>query len=700
MTIQDSNNLAAPLAGDVGSGTGRKQGIAKYAWAAGLLLVGITVAVYMPARRCGFVWDDNSYVVDNQTLRSPDGLRQIWLEIGATAQYYPMVYTTYWLEYRLWELDPAGYHVVNILLHALVAILLWRVLTMLNVPGAWVIAAVFAVHPVHVQSVAWITQRKNVLSGVFYLGAALAYLRYALPLGDGAGRGRSPVLYLAALLLFLCALLSKTVTCTLPVILLLVVWWKHDRIAWADFRALLPFFLLGIAFGLVTIRVESHEVRALGQEWDRSLVDRCLIAGQGLWFYLYKLVWPRQLSFIYTRWQIDTHAWQQYLYPLAAIVGVALTWIARGRMGKGAVIAVLCFVVTLFPAMGFFNIYFTRYSFVADQWQYIASIFAIGLVVAAAYRSVDRSDPAARGALAVLAGVILVTLGTLTWRHVPAFKDVETIWLDTLEKNPTCWLAHNNLGNLYEKQAKQYEKQDKLDESQGKLDQAIQHHGQALLAKPRFDANVARSYHNLGNALAAQGKYEEAASQYRQSLQVDPNFAPAHNNLANALLRRRDVAGAIQHFQLSLQLKPRDAAIHYNLAMVLTMVRHIEGAVEHLRETVRLEPDWLKPISGLAWILAADSDANIRDPSEAIQLAEHAVKLTGRENGTALDLLAAAYASSGQFDRAIATAQEALALAEASQADRLAGIIRQRLELYEQGTPFVKPEPTQDTDQR
>ena len=243
----------------------------------------------------GFIWDDDDYVQDNLTLRSLAGLGQIWFQPGATRQYYPLVHTTYWLEYRLWDLNPTGYHVVNVILHALSAVLVWRLLIRLKVPGAWAAAALFALHPVHVESVAWITERKNTLSGAFYLSAAWAYLRYE--------EARSPRLYWAALLLFAAALLSKTVTCTLPAALLLVLWWKGQRPMRRTAVTLVPFFALGVAMSGVTVWMEKHSVGAWGPEWDLSLVERGLIAGRALWFYAAKLLVPLNLTFIYPRWK-------------------------------------------------------------------------------------------------------------------------------------------------------------------------------------------------------------------------------------------------------------------------------------------------------------------------------------------------------------------------------------------------------------
>jgi hypothetical protein len=238
------------------------------------------------------------------------------------------------------------------------------------VPGAWLAAAVFALHPVHVQSVAWITQRKNVLSGVFYLAAMAAYLRFAFPATEQAGRGRRGIWYAAAIVLFLAALLSKTVTCTLPAVLVLVLWWRRGTLRRADVLALLPLFVLGMVLGLLTSWVETRYAGAVGPDWSLTLVERCLVAGRALWFYAGKLVWPSPLAFIYPRWEIDAGQWWQYVYPLAAVGVLAALWLLRGRLGRGPLVAVLCFAGPLFHALGVFNVYYIRYSNVADHWQY------------------------------------------------------------------------------------------------------------------------------------------------------------------------------------------------------------------------------------------------------------------------------------------------------------------------------------------
>ena len=265
----------------------RNRGATASTCKAAALLV-MAMAVYLPAMRGGFIWDDRKNVLNNESLRTTAGLVRTWTRLDENFHYYPLTYTSFWIEYRIWKLDTLGYHMVNVLLHVTVAVLLWRVLAALTIPGSWVAAAVFCLHPVHVDSVAWITERKNVLSGALYLGAMLCYLRFALP----AVRDRRWGSYGLALCLFLAAMLSKTVACTFPAVLLLLLWWRRQRIITGDVLALVPFFAIGIGMGLLTAYVERKYSGAVGPDFDQTLVERSLIAGRALWFYAGKLLWP------------------------------------------------------------------------------------------------------------------------------------------------------------------------------------------------------------------------------------------------------------------------------------------------------------------------------------------------------------------------------------------------------------------------
>ncbi len=543
---------------------------------AGVLLAVTVAAVYLPVVQCGYIWDDDGYILNNDTLRSCDGLRRIWLELTAAPQeypqYYPLVYTTFWIEYQVWQTDPRGYHVVNVLLHAWVAVLLWRLLTVMQIPGAWWAAALFGLHPVHVESVAWITERKNVLAGVFYMAAALAYLRFALPRGADRPAAHRRWFYVGAVGLFLCALLSKTVTCTLPAVLLLVLWWQRGRIGWRDVLSLAPLFMLGIAFGLLTSWMEKRYVGATGETWNFGFLARCLIAGRVPWFYAGKLLWPHPLIFIYPRWRIDAGDWLAYLYPLAAATLIAVLVLARRRIGRGPLVAVLCFGGTLFPALGFFNVYPMRYSFVADHFQYLGSASILALVAAAGCRLVRRMGGWSRPIAVPIAVLLLGALGTLSWHQVHLYTHAESLWRDTLRKNPTAWMAHNNLGRLLERR--------------GELDQASGHYRQAIELSP----DMFEPHANLGNVLLLQGQVDAALDQYRRAVEIDARQPSVCYNLATLLADRGEWDAAIRHYRQTLALSPNAAQAHLNLGWVLMKQGKLDEAVQHFHAALRLRP--------------------------------------------------------------------------------------------------------------
>jgi tetratricopeptide (TPR) repeat protein len=538
--------------------------------AASLIL--LAIAAHGTAVRNGFIWDDDDYVVENATLHAPDGLRQIWFEIGSTPQYYPLVHTSYWLEYRLWGLEPAGYHAVNVLLHALACLLLFSVLRSLAVPGAWLAAAIFAVHPVHVESVAWITERKNVLSGVFYLGSLLAYLRFAR-IGDGAGRApRSAGLYAASLLLFAAALLSKTVTGSLPAVVLLLLYWKGRRIDRHELAPLAPFFALAVLSGWLTALLETQLVGARGGAWDLSLAERSIVAGRALFFYAGKLVVPAALTFNYPRWDAAAASRWQLLWPAAAAALVVCLWLARERIGRGPLVAVLVFAGSLAPALGFIDVFPMRYSYVADHFQYLASLGLIALFAAGAARAAAQLPERRRGTATFAALVFLAVLAALSVRQTGAYLDAETLWRDTLAKNPDSTLALVHLGAIAT--------------DGGAYDEAQALYQQAL----RVDPGMFEAHNNLGILFVGRGRLERGIHHYRRALQIAPGYAPAHSNLGVALVKRGDLEGGIAQYRLALRARPDFADAHKNLAVALVKQRRFDEAAIHLARVLELRP--------------------------------------------------------------------------------------------------------------
>ncbi len=535
-------------------------------------ILAATIVAYVPALRAGYIWDDDAYVTENMVLRSFDGLSRIWLEPTSIPQYYPLVHTAFWMEYHVWQLRPFGYHLNNVLLHGLGAILLWRVLRHLDLPGAFVAAALFALHPVQVESVAWITERKNVLSGVLYMSSLLAFFRFC-PLRAGAvpstRRGRY---YALALGLFIAALLSKTVTCSLPAVIVLLMWWKKDRLTLRELWPLTPFFVVALFFALLTVRLEVEHVGARGEEWTLTILQRCLIAGRALWFYAAKVLWPHPLVFSYPKWMIDTSLWWQYLFPLAG-GGVMLTlWAWRRRLGKGPLAAVLMFAGTLLPALGFFNVYPFRYSYVADHFQYLASIGLIVLFVCVAAKLLlARGESGVQ--VAKVAGVMVsAACVILVWNRGHVYKDLESLWQDTIQKNPESWLAHAGLGaHLMH---------------QGQFDDAVRHFEETIRINPSY----AGAQSNLGLTCYFQGKHEAAIRHLQKATQIDPSSPRAHNNFAEVLAQLGRLDQAIEEFQTAIRLNPHFANAHFNLGTWLTKSGRFGEAMHHFEQVLRIDP--------------------------------------------------------------------------------------------------------------
>ena len=567
------------------------------------ILIFITLVAYIPAIQGGFVWDDNDHLTENQNIRSLQGLGKIWFAPKSNYLYYPLTFSSFWLEYRLWGLNPTGYHVVNVLLHALSALLLYRILLYLNLPGAWLAAAVFALHPVHVESVAWVSERKNVLSGFFYFASALCLFRF---FGFTGKREKKPNLwwYLAGLLLFICALFSKTVTCSLPAAMLLVLWWKRGGVKGGEVAALAPFFALGLAMGLTTAWLEKHQVGALGSEWDLSFVESCLLAGRALWFYLGKLILPVKLIFNYPRWQVDGSLWWQYIYPAGVLLVVLILWLIRRRVGRGPLVAVLFFCGTLLPALGFFDVYIFRYSFVADHFQYLASVGLIALLIGVATKLASRLPKWPQRSFSAVGLIVLLLLGGQTWHQGYVYRDMETLWNDTIAKNPRSWLALNGLGVVLAEQ--------------GKFQEAIFHYSQALEVKP----DHYKAHNNLGNALARLGRYEEAMNHYKESLRLRPDYAEAHSNLGNVLASQGKFPEAIYQYSEALRSEPDYVEAHINLANVLASQGKFDEAMNHYEEALRSKPDYAEAHYNLGNVLAAQGrfQEAIRHYKEVLRL--------------------------------------------------------------------------------
>lgn len=563
-------------------------------WFAPLIVFAAVLACYWPALSGALLWDDPAHVT-RPDLRSLHGLFRIWFELGATQQYYPVLHSAFWLEHHLWGDAVLGYHLLNVLLHAANSCLFAGVLRWLwdwsaGAPSSrripvgteWIVALAFAVHPVAVESVAWISEQKNTLSLFFYLLAAQSYLTFRLE--------QRPRSYWLAGGLFLLALGTKTVTATLPAALLVVLWWKNGRLTWRqDVRPLLPWFAVGLVAGLTTAWVERKYIGAEGAAFELTLLQRALLAGRVVWFYAGKLVWPAEISFFYPRWDATASmlAWSGYL--AAAIALTAGLW-ARRRRAPGLLAGWLLYGGSLFPALGFFNVYPFAFSYVADHFQYLASISLMGTLGGSAGWLVSASPRRVRGLAVGLSGVVVLLFGVRAMQESRLYRDNETLMRATLAQVPDSWIAHQILAVA-------------LSKTPGREAESIPHYEEVIRLNPSFP----ESYHGLGVELARQpGRRPEVIALYRRSLELRPNFIEAHNNLGVELTTSpATLPEAIVHFQTVLGLQPQHAGAHVNLANALAQMpdRRAE-AISHFEAALRLRPTELRARNGLAHLLA------------------------------------------------------------------------------------------------
>jgi len=569
-------------------------------WFWALLLIAFVFIAYAQVFQAGFIWDDESHLTQNPSVVGPLGLKEVWTTTQAV--YYPLVLTTFWVMHKFFGLNPLPYHLLNIFFHAASAILLWCILRILRVRGAWLGAALWALHPVMVQSVAWVTELKNTQSCVFYLLSILLFLSW-----EGQGGtvfklprrqfgNRRPLVFVLSLLFFLLATLSKPSVVMLPFVLALCVWWMRGRIRWRDTLAFAPFALISVVASAWTIWEQKFHARAVGPDWVQTFPERLIIAGKAVWFYLGKLIWPQPLIFIYPRWNIDSSKVVAYLPLLAVIAGLAALWFIRAKWGRALFFAAAYYVISLFPVLGFFSVYFFRYSFVSDHFQYLASMGPLALAGAGIAtllgrfnetpdRLVFHSDteprsgstvasPRARSILSgALCGALLMFLGFLTWRQTTEYRNLFALYTATLQKNPDCWMAHYNLGIVLSEQ--------------GEPDQAIEHYRQAVALRPDY----AEAHYNLGRLLVNLGQLNDAVAHYERATAINPADAEAQNNLGVTLFGMGRANDAVAHYQKALEIRPDYAEASCNLANALIAKGDLDGAIAQYTACLAAVPD-------------------------------------------------------------------------------------------------------------
>lgn len=543
----------------------------------------LALVLYFPALAGGLLWDDVAHL-PAPALRSWSGLWAIWSEPGATQQYYPVLFSAFWLEHRLWGDATLGYHLINVVLHTAFACLLAVFLRRLALPGARWAALLFLVHPVAVESVAWISEQKNTLGGVLYVSSALAYVRFR--------ELRAPRWYAIATALFALALLTKSVTAVLPCVLLCLVWWKEGRL---DLRRevgpLLPWIGVGAAAGLFTAHLERVHVGAEGADFGLGALERLLLAGRSLVFYASKLLYPTDLSFTYPRWEVAAAGVGAYL-PLAGVLGcfavAGVRALTRGR--RGMLTALLVYAGTLFPVLGFLDVYPFVFSFVADHFQYFAMPAGLAALVAAAACAAPPGAAWVSRSLPVLAVSVAVVLAGLTHRQARHYTDAETLYRHVLEQNPDSWMAHANLGLI-------------LAASAETQDVGLSH----LEAAVRLRPERAELQFNLANTLArVPARQRDAEAAFQRALALRPGIPDAHNNLGLLYLNAfGDVRRAEEQFRAALDARPDDTAASANLGSLLaTQPGREREAIDHLRQALARDPALLPMRQILARVLA------------------------------------------------------------------------------------------------
>lgn len=637
-----------------------------------LLIFALVFIVYSPILPGNFLMDDHRLVKDeNPLLNGELTPLNIWFQTDFTLSTFAM-----WLQWLAWGENPAGYHAVNIALHGLSAVLLWRLLARLKIPGAWLGAAVFAVHPVCVNSVARIAEIKNTLSLPFFILSFWFYIHYEnFPL-KSAGQNQiashrwrdyAALWYGLSLIVFVLALLSKTSTVMLPLVLLGCAMWRRGRITRQDFLRISPYLFLSTAFGLMSVWFQKHQALVSAGETlpPESFFERFAIAGRVVWFYLGKSLLPINLNIVYARWKLDATTLAAFLPVLLLCAGFVLCWRFRRSWGRHVLFGLGCFIVTLFPALGFFDSQFLAKWQVSDHLQYLPLIAPVTLAVAGLAVLLNAK-------IFKCAGIVLILMfSILTFQRAQVFATEESLFRDTLAKNPAASDAHNDLGVILAK------RQNYAD--------ATAHFSSAVQSDP----DNAGAQLNLGQALAMKGDFAGSESHFLAAIRLKPGDPLAHQRFADALSRQGRNREAIVHLQMALSLSAKpDIQTHLDLAALFYQSGNARQAADQFRKVLLLNPDLLEPLNNLAWLLATSSDNTVRDGAESVRYAQRACRLTAFKQTEMISTLAAAYAEAGRFPEAVSTAETAVRLGTANGEMRFTAINNQLLPLYRAGMPY------------
>ena len=585
----------------------------------GAVIVLATLWVYSPASRGDWLWDDDALLTANPVVQSGtlDGLAKLWFNPDGV-DYFPLSYSAFWLQWPFFGADPAGYHTVTTLLHAAGALLLWRLLAVMRIPGAWLAGLLFAIHPACVESVAWVSELKNTLSLPPFLLSAICFVRHdeAAPEAGPAAARRSIVNHALAVAWFVVAMLAKTSMVMYPVVLLLHAWWRRGRLGRRDLLAAAPFFLVSLVLGLVTIHYQHG--RAIGAEripvddlfTPAGFVSRTLIAGTAIVFYLWTAVWPFHLLPIYPRWETDAaHLWQ--LAPCWPMLGAAGWWLwtlrgtaERPTAARHALFALGFFLLMLLPILGFVTISYMRITWVADHFLYLPLIGPLAFLAAAVTTGFAALPRRFQGPALAAAAAVVVVLATASFRYAHAFAGEDPLWEHTLASNPDAWQAHNRLG------ARKF--------ARGDVDGALAHFENATRLRP----DLGETHNNLGTALMQKQRTEEALAEFRAAVEAQPHVPQFLVNLGNALVAVGALDEAVDRFRDLTERFPAMVQGWNNLGYAQLRRGDLTTAIATLRQAAELHPESVDVKLNLHAALRAEAERLAREgqlqPAEAL----------------------------------------------------------------------------------
>ena len=593
-------------------------------WLAPITILLLAILAYLPAMHAGFIWDDTLLIGDNAALKSANGLHTIWIT-QLMGDNWPVTATSFWLEWRLWGMNASGYHVINIILHGLNAVLLWQVLRRLNIKGAWAAGLLFAVHPVCTASVAWISERKNTLSLFFMLVSFLFYLR---------ADSRLKWLFIS-LVAFALALLSKSSVVGFPVILLLCAWWQNQKIARQDIIRTLPFFALSLGMAWLTIFAQHRAMNQRAIDLGDPLLTRLLGGTWAIWFYLGKILWPQNLTMIYPRWVINSNAFITWLPVIFLIVLILACWKCRKTWGRAGLCVITYFLIALAPVLGLINMAYFNISRVSDHLQYLAVPGILAFLAATGAYLLAKFGERIQAAVTI---VVTLILASLTWHRSTTFIMPETLWADNIQKNPGAWRVHNSLGAEFFRN--------------GKTEQAMHEYREALRIAPE----AGDAHYNLGNALYRLGQREQAVAEFTTAAQLGSETFNANNNAGIALTELNRWDEAVAHYQAAIQEKESFTEAHRNLAVAYLHLQKYDAAQKEFETVLQYDPANTSAHDGLAAVLETKGNT-----ADALALFQKSVQ-QNPENSGGYHNIGIILVKQGNLTEAVAQFQKSLAI--------------------------------------